>query len=769
MSSFDTRRPGNLGRAGPFLAEVTNLLDPTYMGRMEVALLKGIPNSVENQGETYIINYMSPFFGNTSHRYEGNNSSDFNDVKKTYGFWMVPPDVGTRVLVIFVDGDPNQGYLLGCVPHDFMNHMVPGIPATKQTNLTPEQRQKYQTDLLPTGEFLTKTQKLNDPNVNKIGKPVHPFADRLLAQGLLLDTVRGVTSSGARREVPGSVYGISTPGPLDKSPGAKKGKIGYEGNRQSYVSRLGGTTFVMDDGDVNGQNELVRLRTRTGHQILLHNSQDLIYISNSKGTAWIELTSNGKIDIFAQDSVSIHTKNDFNFRADRDINLEAGRNIHMRSIGNMETNVAGFYNLIVDDYAKIAIRNDKHETIGNDYKLTVVNDANIISGKNLIINSVGNIELAASGSIKQGASGSFNVIAGGEYRETAAKIHMNGPAAEAPGTAQSAEIPPQLSIYRLPNRDPSAGWANGNFYKAEPISSIMQRVPTHEPWEQHENINPEQFSPAATDATLQSRASSGVADNPNTGIQQSANSAEVSPGTCDTKYAKEINSSASQEGINALKDACKQLGLTSPIAIASLLGIAGGECRWKIVKENFNYQAARLLQVFPSVFKGDLELAQKYAGNPNNSLPEFLYGANTAKGKGLGNTQPGDGAKFIGRGYIQLTGRSNYARYGKLLADKGILPSPDALVNDPELLSDKKTAALVSVVYMLDRVKLPQTDPNYFETACRAVGFNTPDIKATKTGFYQCFLGQLTGKVVETGSGTILTDGNGNPIKTGVQ
>lgn len=768
MSSFDTRRPGNLGRAGPFLAEVTNLLDPTYMGRMEVALLKGIPNSVDNQGETYIINYMSPFFGNTSHRYEGNNSSDFNDVKKTYGFWMVPPDVGTRVLVIFVDGDPNQGYLLGCVPHEFMNHMVPGIPATKQTNLTPEQRQKYQTDLLPTGEFLTKTQKLNDPNVNKIGKPVHPFADRLLAQGLLLDTTRGVTSSGARREVPGSVFGISTPGPLDKSPGAKKGKIGYEGNRQSFVSRLGGTTFVMDDGDVNGQNELVRLRTRTGHQILLHNSQDLIYISNSKGTAWIELTSNGKIDIFAQDSVSIHTKNDFNFRADRDINLEAGRNIHMRSVGNMETNVSGFYNLIIDDYAKIAIKNDKHETIGNDYKLTIINDANIISGKNLIINSVGNVEIAASGSIKQGATGSFNVVAGGEYRETAAKIHMNGPAAEVPGTAQSAEIPPQMSIYRLPNRDPGAGWANGNFYKSDPISSIMQRVPTHEPWDQHENINPEQFSPAATDATLQSRASSGIADNPNTGIQQSANASEITPGTCDTKYAKEINSSSSQEGINALKDACKQLGITSPIAVASVLGIAGGESRWKIVKENFNYQAARLLQVFPSVFKGDLELAQKYAGNPNNSLPEFLYGPNTLKGKGLGNTQPGDGAKFIGRGYIQLTGRSNYARYGKLLADKGLLTSPDELVNNPNLLEDKKIAALASVIYFIDRVKVPQTDPGYFETACRAVGFNTPDIKATKTGFYQCFLGQLTGKVVETGTGTILTDSDGNPVKTGV-
>jgi hypothetical protein len=78
-------------------------------------------------------------------------------------------------------------------------------------------------------------------------------------------------------------------------------------------------------------NELVRIRTRTGHQILLHNSEDLIYIGNAKGTTWIELTSNGKVDIFAEDSISIHTKNDLNITAARDINLDAGRNFNVRS------------------------------------------------------------------------------------------------------------------------------------------------------------------------------------------------------------------------------------------------------------------------------------------------------------------------------------------------------------------------------------------------------------------------------------------------------
>jgi putative chitinase len=745
---IEQRSRGVLPSPGPYIAEITNHLDPTYMGSLEVALIKGVVNNINKQSETYIVRYLSPFYGVTSVRFEGTNSGDFNDVQKSYGMWMVPPDVGSRIMVIFIDGDPNQGYWFGCVQDMYQNHMVPGIAASKQTVLTKEQERKYGTDLLPVAEFNKQTQGLENPNPNKIGKPVHPFADRLLAQGLLLDNVRGSTSSSARREVPSQVFGISTPGPLDTSPGAKRGQVGYEEKRAVPVSRLGGSTFVMDDGDVNGQNELIRIRTRTGHQILLHNSQDLVYIANSKGSAWLELTSNGKIDIYAKDSVSIHSEHDFNFRADRDINLEAGRNINTRALGNMETNVAGHYFLIVDDNAKIAIKNNKEETVGQDCKLSVGQDMHLLVANNTML-STG----------KQ-----FNIAAGAQLRETASEIHMNGPAATA---AEAAVLPPQLSTYSLPNRASDSGWANGNFFKAPDITSIMQRVPTHEPWDQHENVNPTKFSPPATDQGLQSRASSGVADNPAVGIQEPANSPSVVPGSCDPKYSKDINSSAAQPGIAAIKQACKDLGLTSPYAIASLLGIAGGESRWKIVTENFNYQAARLLQVFPSVFKGDQALAQKYAGNPNNSLPEFLYGYTTAKGKGLGNTLPGDGSKFIGRGYIQLTGRANYTRYSQQMFAKGRVSSATALVDNPELLNDTKIAAEVSVLYMLDRVKLGQTDPGYFEAAYKAVGFCTPDVYQAKKGFYECFYSQLSGATLGTGTGGILTDQQGNPIKTG--
>ena len=156
------------------------------------------------------------------------------------------------------------------------------------------------------------------------------------------------------------VFGMSTPGPLDKRDGAPKSQQGAHGARENMPSaRLGGTALVFDDGDdkylrksyassgpseyadvlkdeTDGLptvpfNESVRLRTRTGHQILLHNSEDLIYIGNARGSAWIEMSSNGKIDIFADDSISIRTSVDLNISADRDINMSASRDVNINA------------------------------------------------------------------------------------------------------------------------------------------------------------------------------------------------------------------------------------------------------------------------------------------------------------------------------------------------------------------------------------------------------------------------------------------------------
>ena len=505
--AVESRSPAKLSSPGPFLAEVTNHLDATYMGCLEVALIKGIPSRVNEIGESFVVRYLSPFAGNTSIRFEGSDPKKFNDVQKSYGFWMIPPDIGTTVMVIFVDGDPNQGYWFGCVNDVFQNHMVPGIAASNLANITPDQENKYGTKYLPVAEYHkgTASDNLKIPNVNQFSKPVHPFAERLVEQGLLLDTIRGVTSSSARREVPSGVFGISTPGPLDTSAGAPRKDIGFESRVKGPVSRLGGTTFVMDDGDIDGQNELVRLRTRTGHQILLHNSQDLIYIANSKGTAWIEMTSKGKIDIYAQDSVSIHTKGDFNLKAARDFNLEAGRNFNIAADGDYNLNIKKDIHIIGDNL-KTAIMSDYNLTTGDSIKLATSGNLSSTANGSSSHAAKGNFGISSSAAVSIGSKGNLSLGSSSEVRVSGSEVHLNGPGASAPSTPEVPEQPKPLNLFKVPQTDASAGrtsWENKQFYKASDLLSIMQRVPMHEPWSQHENFNPDQFTLEATDSSIQ--------------------------------------------------------------------------------------------------------------------------------------------------------------------------------------------------------------------------------------------------------------------------
>jgi hypothetical protein len=478
---------GGIG-TGIYLAKVISHLDASFMGGLEVTLLKDDGNVIGESSQTYPVKFASPFFGNTAFEFMGYNTADFDDTQKSYGMWFVPPDVGVTVLVVFIDGRTDQGYWFGCVPGRFINHMVPGI-ATSEVTIPPTgQEETYDVGSLPSAEINRRSNDLGESlAIEKIPRAMHPIADRFLEQGLLADDVRGTTTASSRRNVPSQVFGISTPGPLDYA-----GKRNYIGASDSPtespvpVSRLGGTQFVMDDGDQRynratnaseggpeyleapegepriPKDELLRFRTRTGHQILMHNSEDLIYIGNARGTAWIELTSDGKIDIFAEDSISIHTKQDLNIRADRDINMEAGRNINLRSIERFHTESGG--------------------------------DTEIIIGANGNITTAINMNIGTGLANYISAGGNTNILSGGSHFETASTIHMNG----IPATPATPALP--LGLHDNVVVDNTAvEWKEKRYQSEEPLKSIMKRVPMHEPWPNHENLDPLSVKPDMTD------------------------------------------------------------------------------------------------------------------------------------------------------------------------------------------------------------------------------------------------------------------------------
>lgn len=105
------------------------------------------------------------------------------------------------------------------------------------------------------------------------------------------------------------------------------------------------------------------------------------------------------------------------------------------------------------------------------------------------------------------------------------------------------------------------------------------------------------------------------------------------------------------------------------------------------VVENLNYtSAARIRQVWPSRFPSEAA-AKPFAGNPQ-ALANKVYGGR------MGNVGVDDGWTYRGRGFVQITGRDNYARAGrKLLAD---------LVRRPELATNCGTAAAIMFAGMTD-------------------------------------------------------------------
>ena len=532
--------------AGPYLARVVGHLDTTYMGTLKVRILRDRGNTPGEDSKTYNVKAAFPFFGYTGYEYMGVNDASsstldaYNDTQKSYGMWFVPPDVGVVVLIMFVGGDPAQGFWMGCVPSNFANHMVPAIGAASQVDIDARDKERFDTNKpLPVAEINRRRNTIAEPQPQidpaQIKKPLHPIAERFLEQGLVEDEIRGSTTTTSRRNLPSSVYGISTPGPRDKRVGAKKGVIGSaDSPATSFISRLGGTQFVMDDGDERFQrkapagelpfeeayadllagekgdptipfDEYFRVRTRTGHQILMHNSEDLIYIGNSRGTTWIELTSNGKIDIYAQDSISIHTENDLNVRAERDINMEAGRNINFRTganptfdKGRFRADVAGDFELYIDHNVGLIVDKDFNLTVKQDKKDTILGNFDLYTENNNKFTAGGSTDILSKSDNKFTAEGNTNIKSNGSHIEEAAKIDMNGPPAQSATSASTAGEIEKLILHSNPASSGTAEWVEDR-YQLDPISSIMKRVPMHEPWPNHENLKPDTSTPEDTD------------------------------------------------------------------------------------------------------------------------------------------------------------------------------------------------------------------------------------------------------------------------------
>lgn len=453
-----TRSTGVKLDPGPFIGIIKNNADPARQGRLAV-WIPDIGGDENDSTKWYVVRYASPFFGSTLGLPGSDDPSSFAFSQQTYGFWAVPPDINNQVLVTFVMGDPTRGFWFGCIPNSQSMHMVPGLArpdgntfiGNTKINLDPGfgAGRISSNSYLPTAEpSLERSVFDNSPKFYDLPKVVHTWqANIVIQQGLDKDPIRGTITSSSQRETPSQIVGLSSPGRtspdttdlpnLRELLDSKSLSIGLV---QTFPNRKGGHSLVMDDGDIYGQSRLLRLRSSAGHQILMHDTEDLMYISNSRGTTWIELTPDGSVNIFSGSNVSVRAQQDINFHADNNINFHSGNTIKM---------------------------------FAEKYFLNQTESYQLTATKNIALNA-GNVGIKSGTSLlMQSVTGGWQTSADLVLKGRKLFLNTNTPAA--PLTNAPLEFYQQANVVF---DDAQKLWKTSS----TPFESLGPFAPTHEPW-----------------------------------------------------------------------------------------------------------------------------------------------------------------------------------------------------------------------------------------------------------------------------------------------
>lgn len=360
-TGFNVARRADAGAAhnvnnltGVYVGVVVNNSDSQHNGRCTVR----IPDL--GAGETERICLLStPFGGNTDIPSSGDDVTSYEGSPRTYGMWPQPPEPGTNVVVAFT-GSSEQGIIMSSMlPRD--RNATMGGNASSQV---------YDPD---TGETTLAPSAEKNPNDSNDAdtRPMNPEGQaHLLESGLAGDFNRGHSMSSARRESPSKVAGFTT---------------------------LGGHGITMDDGAAGGSSKNIRIKTASGAQVLLDDSNGMIFITNQSGSAWVEIDAAGRIDMYSSAGVSVATDGDYNVHAKGSINMQAEQGVNIKSSG------------------------------GSGVKIE---------------SSVGSIDMSSAIDINATAEANMNLKVTANYILKAARVDINGPE---PKTAEKAVVQSQTT------------------------------------------------------------------------------------------------------------------------------------------------------------------------------------------------------------------------------------------------------------------------------------------------------------------------------------
>jgi hypothetical protein len=378
--------------------------DPHQMGRLKILCPTLGDNPDDLQGENLPwATYVSPLGGMVNSDFKRGPSVGLSSKGPVaYGLWGIPKR-GATVLVCCVDGDPYYRVWLGCV---FDQGAVSSLPHGrffyKGKSGTPDGPfDSYEDPIEPLYSNMQKAFK--DANG-------YEWRTRGADYSATGNTAEHVDTSPSDKadETQLTPFTSNDGKTFDVKNGYAVNQNGEAGDDSSVYSWTtpGFHSFSMDD---RPENCRVRVRTTSGAQILMDDTNERIYISTPKGDNWVEMDYDGNIDMYGK-RVSVRAETDINFTAGETIRMYADKGIHMVS------------------KAEVSIQATDNINIKTDAGLEVKAEAAV------------NVQSGAALSLK----------ASGNILQTGSQIHMNGQAA-ASASPEEAKL-----TNRLPSHEPFA-------------------------------------------------------------------------------------------------------------------------------------------------------------------------------------------------------------------------------------------------------------------------------------------------------------------------
>ncbi len=367
-----------------------------------------------------------------------------------YGIVGVPK-VGTEVIVAKLNDDPLYRVVIGVLP-----------PLGSA-------------GAMPHGRFQTSGSYPDGP-LSMSGKPIEPLYSNLT------ETFGGVYGNGPRGSYEWMSRGADYSAAAYRDASRNKRQTDNDpenvtitegdGNSFTYtagyaVDRVGDQPSIVSDDtrkydpqtycwgspgfhsismDDRAENCRIKLRTTTGHQIIMDDTNERIYVSTHKGKNWVEMDTCGNIDIHSDTRVSIHAAKDINLSSEETIRLSS-KDIHFRA--QNELRMYSNKDMHLYSSANLRVRTTQKTLIetGNTFEVLSTADAKITS--------LANVHILAASAAHMTGNGSVHILSSGNILETGALICKNsGAAAQSADSATASQSKTAYHSNRIPMHEP---------------------------------------------------------------------------------------------------------------------------------------------------------------------------------------------------------------------------------------------------------------------------------------------------------------------------